>query len=656
MKALGLTALFLACTTTVLLGASIDHTQPNIIFIFTDDQDSRLDSLNYMPNVQKYLVQQGTVHKNHYATIAVCCPSRVGLLRGQYAHNTNITSVSPPHGGYDKFSRLGLGEDYLPLWMQEAGYSTHYIGKLMNGYNVFNYDSPRPSGFDYQDQLVDPFTYTYNTAVFSKNGEPPVYYNDTYQTDVIHAKALEALKAQRNADKPFFLWVAPMAPHGQFTFVNGDPENIQTEPPIPAARHADLFKDVKIPRTPHFNPINQTKTASYWKHLEHLTDEEIDALDNAYRRRLQALQAVDEMVGSLFEELEQQGKLDNTYVIYSADNGYHLGQHRAFAGKTTNIEEDINVPFLIRGPGVPKGHVSHVVSSHTDLAPTFLALAKGDAFIRDWIDGGVIPVIPQLRNHPKPVSKESFVVEFWMNGLMQNYPIFNIASPNTYKTLRVIAEDYNYKYSVWCTGEHELYDLDNDPYELHNLYDSGRVTTQLVDRLDALLSVLKSCRGHTCRDPWRVLHPDNPKVQTLADALHINYDLYYQRFRRVAFGECLDFYSAENEDDHVTGSTYGVVDNGFLTTHTNDQKQVVFTADETTSQCDGGRAGDVGYTSMTSEQVKRLFELVPQSSELIGHYVPSIEELNARANPVPEELTQERVDWYKYGFYNAYGN
>lgn len=78
------------------------------------------------------------------------------------------------------------------------------------------------------------------------------------------------------------------------------------------------------------------------------------------------------------------------------------------------------------------------------------------------------------------------------------------------------------KYSVWCTGEHELYDLNNDQYELHNLYDSGRVTTQLVDRLDALLSVLKSCRGHTCRDPWRVLHPDNPKVQTLADALHIN--------------------------------------------------------------------------------------------------------------------------------------
>lgn len=78
------------------------------------------------------------------------------------------------------------------------------------------------------------------------------------------------------------------------------------------------------------------------------------------------------------------------------------------------------------------------------------------------------------------------------------------------------------KYSVWCTGEHELYDLHEDPYELHNLYDTDLVSIQIVDRLDALLGVLKSCRGHTCRDPWRVLHPDNPKVQTLADALHIN--------------------------------------------------------------------------------------------------------------------------------------
>jgi hypothetical protein len=93
------------------------------------------------------------------------------------------------------------------------------------------------------DQLVDPYTYVYNKPVFSKDGEAPVYYKNAYQTDVVHAKGLEALKKHRHSDKPFFLWIAPMAPHGQFKM--GDNGSMTTEPPVPAARHAHLFKDVK---------------------------------------------------------------------------------------------------------------------------------------------------------------------------------------------------------------------------------------------------------------------------------------------------------------------------------------------------------------------------------------------------------------------------
>lgn len=149
-----------------------------------------------------------------------------------------------------------------------------------------------------------------------------------------------------------------MAPHAQFTiYGNG---SMTTSPAVPAARHAHLFKDVKskillfffkkkdialipfiVPRHANFNPTQQTKTASYWKNLERLNETMVENFDEAYRDRLRALQAVDEMVGSLFEELERQGELDNTYVFYSADNGYHLGQHRSYPGKTSNIEEDI---------------------------------------------------------------------------------------------------------------------------------------------------------------------------------------------------------------------------------------------------------------------------------------------------------------------------
>ncbi|ORZ02888.1 alkaline-phosphatase-like protein, partial [Syncephalastrum racemosum] len=368
----------------------------------------------------------------------------------------SITDVSPPYGGYSRFSSLGLGESYLPIWMQKAGYSTHYIGKLMNEYSVNNYDNPTPKGFDYQDQLVDPYTYVYNTAVFSKNGQHPVYYNNTYQTDVIHAKAVNVLKGQRNeTEKPFFLWVSPMAPHAQFKY--DDKGNLHTESPIPAARHKHLFKDVKLPRTPNFNPSKLTKTASYWKTFPQRNQTLVDEFDELYRDRLRALQAVDEMIGSLIEELDSQGKLDNTYIIYSADNGYHIGQHRASAGKATNIEEDINVPFIVRGPGVKKNSISSLVSAHHDIAPTLVALATDSKTITPaWVDGGVIPLTKALAKHPHPVAKESFAVEYWSLNIMGEVVPISQTGPNTYKTLRLISEDYDCKHLTWYLRGREI--------------------------------------------------------------------------------------------------------------------------------------------------------------------------------------------------------
>ncbi|KAG0857018.1 hypothetical protein G6F16_004238 [Rhizopus arrhizus] len=599
--------------------------KPNIVFIFTDDQDYQLNSLDYMPNVQKHLVEKGTTFRNHYATVSLCCPSRVSLLRGQYAHNTNITDVSPPYGGYNRFNSLKLGEDYLPIWLQKAGYHTNYIGKLMNQYSVNNYNHPIPKGFDYQDQLVDPYTYIYHTAVFSKDGQDPVYYPNQYQTDVIHAKAKAALKRLENATDPFFLWVAPMAPHAQFTI--HDNGSLSTGPAVPAARHAHLFQDVKIPRHPHFNPKRQSKTASFWKHLDRLSPEEVDGLDEAYRNRLRALQAVDEMVGSLMEELERQGRLENTFVVYSADNGYHLGQHRSFPGKTSNLEEDINVPLIVRGPGVPEGKKSDRVSAHHDLAPTFLALAG--APIPRWVDGGVMPLTNALARHPQPVSKESFAVEYWTPHALDE--IFTrpqpVPGPNIYKTIRVIAEEYDYMYAVWCTGEHELYDLKTDPFEMNNLYASS--DTKLISRLDALLVVLKSCRAHTCRDPWRTLHPGDARVQTLKDALKDEYDGHYAQLKPMRFEACLPYYDPLNELPHH-----------FMTHQT----------------CSGpDRRSQVVLQKKSSlpGTYHALFKLVPASPSTVGDKVPEEDALEPVA--VRRELIQTPVDWSKYGFY-GFGN
>ena len=122
-------------------------TRPNIVFILTDDQDAHLSSLEYMPFVKQHLIERGTSFSRHYCTTAVCCPSRVTLWTGQAAHNTNVTDVNPPYGGYPKFISQGYNDNYLPVWLQKAGYNTYYTGKLFNVHTVENYHSPFPAGF-----------------------------------------------------------------------------------------------------------------------------------------------------------------------------------------------------------------------------------------------------------------------------------------------------------------------------------------------------------------------------------------------------------------------------------------------------------------------------------------------------------------------------
>jgi arylsulfatase A-like enzyme len=136
--------------------------RPNIVFILTDDQDVHLSSLDYMPFVRKHILDQGTYFNKHYCTTAVCCPSRATLWTGKAAHNTNITDVNPPYGtqkflfgyailistgGYPKFVAGGFNENYLPVWLQQAGYNTYYTGKLFNVHTVENYNSPFAAGF-----------------------------------------------------------------------------------------------------------------------------------------------------------------------------------------------------------------------------------------------------------------------------------------------------------------------------------------------------------------------------------------------------------------------------------------------------------------------------------------------------------------------------
>ncbi|KAH8720900.1 Arylsulfatase [Beauveria bassiana] len=275
-------------------------------------------------------------------------------------------------------------------------------------------------------------------------------------------------------------------------------------------------------------------------------------LDNFQRRRLQSLQDVDDLVEGIFETLlDYPDVLANTYIIYTADNGFHLGQHRLPAGKTCGIEEDVNVPFIIRGPEIAKNKTLKSPSSHTDLAPTLFKLA--DFSLRDDFDGLPIPV--KFADHtPDSIKTEHVNIECWGSGIIEGTVFANLKGyfdHNTYKTLRIVSEKYEFMYTVWCNGEHELYDMKRDPYQTFNLHAkqpqcSSYNIAQLVKRLDTLVLTLKNCQGDSCRHPRKAMFPSG-EVTSLQHALATSYDEFFSSQPWVSFDECTQGYIPELE-------------------------------------------------------------------------------------------------------------
>ncbi|KAL6364958.1 hypothetical protein LRP88_00933 [Fusarium phalaenopsidis] len=358
-------------------------TRPNIVFVFTDDQDLHMDSLKFTPLIQKHLIDQGTAYKRHFCTTAVCCPSRASLWTGKLAHNTNVTDLNPPYGGFPIFVKNGHNENYLPVWLQNAGYNTFYTGKMFNAHTVWNYDSPHLKGWNSSDFLLDPNTYDYWNATFQRDHEKPKNHLGEYSTDLVASKAYGFLDDAVAAGEPFFLGIAPIAPHSN---VNSTILNPVKGPDDDVPVSDDLFR---VPRTENFNP-DKPSGGDWIRRQPKLTDEMVDFNDRHYKVRLQALQAVDELVEGLVERLEKHGILDNTYIFYTTDNGYHISQHRLQPGKECSYEEDINIPLIVRGPGVPKGGISEAVTAHVDLVPTILSLVG--APLRADFDGSPIPL------------------------------------------------------------------------------------------------------------------------------------------------------------------------------------------------------------------------------------------------------------------------
>lgn len=198
--------------------------------------------------------------------------------------------------------------------------------------------------------------------------------------------------------------------------------------------------------------------------LDQLDDQNIEELDDWYRRRQQCLKSVDDMIATVVQTLEEEGVLDNTYIFYTTDNGFHMGNHRLQGGKTTCYEEDINLPFIVRGPGVAKNQsVTDLVTGHIDLAPTILTLAQPDwaGFVvggDEWDGTAITFPLETAADVQRNVDarSDSTHIEYW--GPFQQEGVYGAwwfigqdhwKNVNTYKSLRIQGAGYSMLPTGW---------------------------------------------------------------------------------------------------------------------------------------------------------------------------------------------------------------
>ena len=339
--------------------------RPNVVVLMTDDQT--VESMRVMPNVRTLLANEGVTFDNSFVSYSLCCPSRATFLTGQYAHNHGVWGNAAPNGGYYKLDSTNT----LPVWLQRAGYQTIHLGKYLNGYGTRS-KTEIPPGWGEWYGTPDPSTYRYLGYEFNENGKLVTYPNTAanYKTDIEAQKAVDIIARQALDPRPFFLWVAFLAPHSGGPRDPDDPSGQAT--PSPAPRHRNLFSTQPLPIPPSFNELDVSDKPAGIRNRPLMSAAKIAAVRENYQQRLESLLAVDEAVGQIVNRLAAIGELDKTYIIFTSDNGFFHGEHRVPNGKVLVYEPSIRVPLIMRGPNIPAGQHRSQFVANIDLAPTIV--------------------------------------------------------------------------------------------------------------------------------------------------------------------------------------------------------------------------------------------------------------------------------------------
>ncbi|GAB4489506.1 MAG: hypothetical protein OHK0031_13170 [Anaerolineales bacterium] len=419
-----------ACNPLQSAARAIRDERPNFLLIITDDQ--RYDSMQYMPETQARIFDQGVTFKYGYITTPLCCPSRSSILTGEYAHNTGVRENG------DKLTKRTFPEDF-----HENGYSTALVGKYLNSWK----GEPRPE-FDFWVSYFKGEV-RYDDPPLNVNGKWSKHSG--YVSDILGDYAVQYIQQAAPQNKPFLLIFAPNAPH---------------EPSTPYAGDLNLFPDMQPYRPPSYNEADTSDKPDWFQNRAPLTEAEMAELDQARRDQILTLVSLDRAIGRILQALQDSGEMDKTVIIFLSDNGKFWGEHR-ITSKNSFYEEATHVPFAMRYPPlVPTPYVDEKnIVANIDIAPTFYQLAEIP--IPASVDGW--PLTKLLNGGP---WRQDLLIEGW-------------PPRGEYAALRTGC----YVYAETNGDRAELYNLDLDPYQLTNIADDPANQTLVADlkkRLDAI--------------------------------------------------------------------------------------------------------------------------------------------------------------------------
>jgi N-acetylglucosamine-6-sulfatase len=464
---------------------------PNVVLLMTDDQT--VGDMQVMPLTRRLIGAAGVTFTRSFVSYPVCCPSRATFLTGQYTHNNHVLCLYAWCGG--GYLRLQTRE-YLPVWLQRAHYVTAHMGKYLNGYGLERAPDV-PKGWTEWYGLVDHTTYRmwgykiYENGHTREYGKPLVEAPRYYQTDVLARKALSFIDRRAPDRDPFFLSVAFLAPHHESDYVQRRTGLLVR----PAPRHRGRFRNRHFRRPPGYNEQDVSDKPWFlgrWHPPLSAADDR--AIEQRMHLRRESLLAVDEAVAAIVRKLAREGELDNTYVIFTSDNGYMQGEHRVPLGKMLPYDPSTQVPLLIRGPRIPRNRRSSALVGNVDLAPTILDATPARSPIR--LDGrSYLPFARDVKLRSlRPLLHETGGMgafgrhkkEEGAHGQQLKVPAWRAV-----RTTRWLFVDYE-------GGQRELYDLRRDPAEVHSLSGDPRYRVRLRT-LRRILADLSSCKGRECQ-------------------------------------------------------------------------------------------------------------------------------------------------------------